>query len=36
MQQIYLHVNMCSEADNSKQLVPFLEKNGKIKEVKKL
>lgn len=30
--KIYLHVNLSSEADNSKQLVPFLEEMGKLKE----
>lgn len=34
MQQIYLHVNMCSEVDNSKQLVSFLEKMEKLKRLK--
>lgn len=32
--KIYLHVNLCSEADNSKQLVPFLEKMERVKGVK--
>ena len=29
--KIYIHVNMCSEADNSKQLVPFLIEMEKVK-----
>lgn len=33
MSKIYLHVNMCSEADNTKQLVPFLEKMEQVKEI---
>ena len=32
--KIYLHVNMCSEADNSKQLVPFLMEMEKVKGIK--
>lgn len=32
--KIYLHVNMCSEADNSKQLVPFLLEMEKVKGLK--
>lgn len=32
--KIYLHVNMCSEADNSKQLVPFLEEMEKVRGIK--
>jgi glycosyltransferase involved in cell wall biosynthesis len=33
--KIYLHVNLCSEADNSKQLVPFLMEMEKVKGLKK-
>lgn len=32
--KIYLHVNMCSEADNSKQLVPFLKEIEKVRGIK--
>ncbi len=32
--KIYLHVNLCSKADNSKQLVPFLEQMEKVKGLK--
>ena len=32
--KIYLHVNLCSEADNSKQLVPFLMEMEKVKDLK--
>ena len=31
--KIYLHVNLCSKLDNSMQLVPFLEKIEKMKDV---
>lgn len=31
--KIYLHVNMCSEADNSKQLVPFLTEMEKVRGI---
>ena len=31
--KMYLHVNMCSEADNQKQLVPFFEEMGKVKGI---
>lgn len=31
--KIYLHVNMCSEADNSKQLVPFLKEMEKVRGI---
>lgn len=32
--KIYLHVNLCSEADNTKQLVPFLMEMEKVKGLK--
>lgn len=32
--KIYLHVNLCSEADNSKQLIPFLREMEKTKGLK--
>ena len=32
--KIYLHVNMCSEADNSKQLVPFLKEMENVRGIK--
>ena len=32
--QIYLHVNACSKADNSKQLIPFLAEIEKVKGLK--
>lgn len=31
---IYLHVNLCSEADNSTQLVPFLQAAERMRQVK--
>lgn len=31
--KIYLHVNLCSTVDNSKQLVPFLEKIETMKNI---
>lgn len=30
---IYLHVNLCSEADNETQLVPFLQQAGKMRGI---
>lgn len=32
--KIYLHVNLCSNVDNSKQLVPFLKEMEKVKGLK--
>lgn len=32
--KIYIHVNLCSSADNSTQLVPFLESAEKMKHIK--
>jgi hypothetical protein len=31
--KIYMHVNLCSEADNTTQLVPFLESAQKMKNI---
>ena len=31
---LYLHVNLCSEADNSTQLVPFLQAAERMRRVK--
>lgn len=31
--QIFLHVNLCSEADNETQLVPFLRQAGKMRGI---
>lgn len=32
--ETYIHVNLCSEADNSTQLIPFLQDAERIKEIK--
>ena len=32
--KIYMHVNLCSMADNSTQLVPFLKQAEKMKDIK--
>jgi hypothetical protein len=31
--KIYLHINMCSKADNSTQLIPFLEYGEKLDKI---